>query len=125
MATSSIENVISIQAGGDLSATDFRFVKMHSVANELVSATADTDLLIGIRVNSPEDTEMTSVQIGGKAKITLGGTVTIGACLTADTAGSAVATSTDAKVYGAIALQAGDSGEVIECIVTPYQTFAG
>lgn len=120
MASKNVSPFQSFVAGANLSATDYRFVKSHTTQNQVVASTADTDKILGIRQNSPASGEECRVQIMGKAKITLGGTVTIGAWLTPSTAGSAIATTTDKKSVGAIALQAGDSGEVIECLITHF-----
>lgn len=121
MATRNTDNDQSFLAGADLSGTDYRFVKMHATtANAVDAATAATDSIIGVRQNSPASGVECHVVIGGKAKLTLGGTVTVGAWLTATTAGAAIATVTLNNVVGAQALEAGVSGDVIEVLVRTF-----
>jgi len=58
-----------------------------------------------------------TIATGGKYKVKTGGNVTSGAFLTSDGNGAAVATTTDKDIYGAIALEAGTSGDLVTCLV--------
>jgi hypothetical protein len=65
-----------------------------------------------------------SVAVAGITRLTLGGTVTRGAKLKSDASGYGVTSSTDTEEYGAVALQSGVSGDIIEVLVTPAQTLS-
>lgn len=55
----------------------------------------------------------------------LGGTVTVGASLKPSTNGVGIATTTPGDIIGAVALQAGVSGDVINVRVIPAGDFGG
>lgn len=115
-------------AGGNVSPC--RFVKLQT-DNTVVHATASTDNIWGITqpavhrfpLSGWDDgfaaiaTEMVNIFGPGDdmCDIELVGTVTIGAYLTASTSGKAIATTTDKDQVGAIAQQAGVSGDIIKC----------
>lgn len=61
-----------------------------------------------------------SIALGGVTKLKIGGTVAAGASLTATTAGVAIATTTDGDRAGAIALEGGVTGDIIEVLVAPH-----
>jgi hypothetical protein len=121
MATSNETNILSLISEGDLSATDFRFVKVGAAANGCVVCTSNTDIKLGIRQNSPYTGDIAKIYtLGSRAKLTLVGTVTIGAMITASTSGGGIATTTSKDFVGAIALQGGDANDVIDVLVVGY-----
>jgi hypothetical protein len=116
-----------------------RFVKLQT-DDTVVHATAASDELWGISQPSVRRLALSgwddgyagisgdgAINIFGpgddKCKLQLGGTVTIGAKLTATTAGKGVASTTDKDHVGAIAMQAGVDGDIID--VKPVRFDAG
>lgn len=75
MATSQLEayNTISILAGEDLTAAQFRFVKLSS--GKVVKAGAG-EAAIGVLLNKPASGEAASIQIGGVALVSVDAAVT-------------------------------------------------
>jgi hypothetical protein len=114
------------KSSSDMSATDYRFVKGSSADFVVEDATAGAQI-IGIRQESPDGSSVTqavNVAIAGTSKLTAGGTITRYAKLKSDANGAGVASSTDTDEYGAIALEDGVSGQVIEVLVVPGQTLS-
>jgi hypothetical protein len=119
MAGRSYENPHSYKAEAALSSTNYRFVKLGTNAQEVNTCGAG-ELPVGIRQNSPDAAGkgVEVVSIGCIAKLTLGsGGATAGAYLKSDSAGAGVATTTNADIVGAIALEAGSQNEVISVLV--------
>jgi len=106
-----------------------RFVKL-SAANEVIHATAATDVPVGI---SHEGTKSFDSNVAAAAKepiavysvgeiclVEAGGTISAGDLLEAGNAGTAVPLgSTGTRHYAAIALEGGAIGERIRCLVLP------
>lgn len=117
MSTQVTGPVISrFKAAADYSAKQY-FIMKQSDEDEVTIASAATDLLIGTLTNKPKAGENAAIFGrfgGGTGKVVLGGTVTRGAFLTADSAGKAVATTTVGQEVLGRALNAGDAGDIIE-----------
>lgn len=78
-------------------------------------AVAATAALYGVtREQIPAVGKVGDVQVRGKAIVTAGGTVAIGDTVSADSAGKAVADTTDAHFILGPAISAGGAGEDIE-----------
>lgn len=88
--------------------------------NTVAIATGDTDEVIGL---SADDIETGQTHIGvvtaGYAEAKLGGTVTYGQKLTADSAGRLVAINADTDRVCAIAMEGGAINEFIEVLIVP------
>jgi hypothetical protein len=111
----------------DMSATDYRFVMQGTADFVVADATAGAQIL-GVRIESPNgsvNVQPVNVAILGTAKVTAGGPITRGAKLKSDANGAALVTTTDTDEIGAIALEDGVSGQVIEVLLTPGNTLAG
>lgn len=124
-----IENIIQIfpfVAGADLSATDYRFVKVNSTAQEVEDAGAG-ELAIGIRRNSPEEGEgVEVVSVGQIAKLTAGsGGWSAGNYIKSDSDGAGVVASADKEIVNAIALTDCAAGAVGSVLVTIFTISAG
>ena len=118
-------NLKTFRTATDMSATDYRFVKMS--ADTVVVLSGAGEAIIGIRQDSPDGSvtaKDVNVAISGTSKLTLGDTVTVGAYLKSDAAGAGVPSTTDTEIYGAIALEAGVVGQVIEVLVKPSSTLS-
>jgi hypothetical protein len=108
------------------SKADYRNMQFHcmklSAEGEVTLATAATDFLVGTLENKPNIGENGSVLLrsgGATGKVKLGGTVTIGAFLTSDGSGHAVATTSLGDECIGRALAGGDSGDVVEYMPMP------
>jgi len=106
-------------AVADYSAKQYYIVKQSADATATL-ASAATDWLLGVIMNTPksgENVEVFGRQGGGTGKVILGtGGATRGSFLTADSAGKAVMTTTVGNEVLGRAIQAGDAGDIIEFI---------
>lgn len=101
--------------------TENTFVMVGTVDNQVLTATAGAKIL-GVA----EDPAAINVAIGithqGQVKLKLGGTISIGQKIKATTGGTGVYADTTKDEYGAIALEAGVSGDVISVLIDKGQT---
>jgi hypothetical protein len=102
-------------------AADYRLMQFHimcmSTEGIATLATAASDFLIGTLENKPNINENADVFLrtaAGTGKVICGGSVSLGASLTADSSGHAVTTTSAGNNVIGRALQAGDSGDIIE-----------
>lgn len=88
----------------------YRFVKVTD--NHTVGlCTLDTDLVIGISQNKPQNTgDPTTVGFSGVSKLTAGGTVTAGELLAPDSTGRGVSDGTHGKW---VAIDGGAVGQLV------------
>jgi len=115
----------TFKSTNDLRLKQFYIVKLTS--GEIVLAAAATDVLIGVLMNKPNAGENADVQLinsQGTCKVILGGSVSAGNMLTADSAGKAVATTSTGNYILGMALEDGDSGDVIEFMPCGHQRYA-
>ena len=92
-------------------------VKLGTLANTIVAAASATDLSIGIinaNAKSGFDIDVRLRTASGTSSVKLGGTVTLGAPLTANASGLAIVATTTLQQILGYALEAGVSGAVIE-----------
>lgn len=111
---------ISLVAGGDLSSSQYKFVKLDS-SGQAVAVAAATDRPIGVLQNNPTSGGVAEVLVAGGTKIKLGGNVAEGDIVSPDSDGDAVAivagTDTTKYICGT-ALTQGASGEIITAVVS-------
>jgi len=98
-------------AGADLSAAQFKFVKI-SGANVILAATAG-EQCIGVCIVGGASGAAVTVTRGGSVMVTAGATITAGAAVSTDAAGLAKAAATGNIIMG-YAREAGVNGQVIE-----------
>lgn len=105
-------------AGADLSAKQYRFVKIDTAADDqVIAAAAATDEIVGILQNDPTNGQAASIRTVGISKLLLGvGGATRGNRLTSDANGKGVVAA-GAQVVGAIALHTGVVGDIIPVLV--------
>lgn len=98
-----------------LIAKQYYIVKQHTDGTMILAA-AGTDKLVGVLQNKPAVGAAALVQIGGTAKVIAGGTITVGAWVTSDGNGKAVATTTDKDVVLGkyLGTASAASGDIIE-----------
>lgn len=108
---------ITRKAGADLSAKQFRFVKMSS--GNVVAGAAATDKVVGVLQNKPTSGDTAEIRLianGGTYKVVAGGAITEGAYITCDSNGEAIATTTAGNVVLGRALEAADDGDLFEVV---------
>ena len=110
---------ITLVAGADLSAAQYKFVKLDGSGNAVVCS-AITDRAIGVLQNAPLSGQEAEITVSGGTKVVAGGTVAIGGTLSTSTGATAVSvvvgTATTTYIFGT-ALTGGASGEVITAVV--------
>ena len=127
-AVTFVGDSISMKAGADLTALQFRFMKM-SATGAVDKAAADTDRTIGILQNKPSNTSSEGplaalVKVMGGSKLEVdgnAGAISAGSMLTADSVGRGVATTTTNKTVGAIALEGSTvQGDIISVLLVNF-----
>jgi len=85
----------------------YRLVKLGTSQDQVVAATADTDVLFGVTDESADATAGNPVNVifSGIVKVTIASATTKGAYITATTAGKGAATTTNLKKYIGILLE--------------------
>ena len=112
MAVIQTRDTRSFEAGGNVSAAQFKFVTLES-DGQVDLANAAGENCIGVLLNNPDAAgKAATVAISGKVMITAGGTIAAGAAVATDAAGDAVTATTGNIVMG-YALEAGVDGQVI------------
>lgn len=116
MAVKAVGTDISVVAGADLSAQQYRGVKVNT-AGALVLGNA-TDLnQIGVLQNNPGNGQPATVRISGVTKAKAGGTVAAGDRVTTDANGAFVTATTGKQVLG-VALTGAASGDVFTVLLS-------
>jgi hypothetical protein len=115
MATDNIGFLRSREAGESMTDKQHYIVQLDATGKIEVAEGA-TDLIVGVLQNTPAAGEEATYAFGGVAKVKAGGTVGVGAWVTTDGNGKAVATTTDGDVVIGrhIGTAAGASGDLIE-----------
>jgi len=111
---------VSLVAGGDLSAQQYKFVKLNS-SGQVVVCAAITDRPIGVLQNDPTSGKVAQVLVSGGTKLVLGGTVAAAASvgITSAGAGKAIVAGTDTTQYTlGYALTGGASGEIVTAVIS-------
>src|SRR4051794_34666153 len=116
MSTEHIGNTYSRVAGEAMTDKQFYIVQFDASGNIEVAEGA-TDLLVGVLQNTPASGEQAVYAYTGTAKVKAGGVIGVGAWVTTDGNGKAVATTTDRNVVigrymGAASCADGDLVEV-------------
>lgn len=122
MAIAGIQNLIpGAVAGGDMSAKQFHFAKVHSSTGKFVAPTAAGLACEGVFQNAPAGdghaASIAPVQSGEVSKLKLGSAVTAGAKLYSDAGGAGVTGATGSNVALATALEAGASGAIVSVLL--------
>lgn len=111
---------VTLVAGADLSAAQYKFVKLDNTG-KAVAVAAATDLPIGVLQNAPLAGQEAEVLVAGGSKLVLGGTVAAGAVVSPSAAGAGVAivhgTDTTKFAVGQ-ALTGGASGEIVTAVIS-------
>lgn len=121
MATSSAYMTIpGLIAGADLSAAQYKCVKLASTANEVVLAVLPADKSIGILLNDPADGEEALVAYSGVIKALAEASVTIGALVAASTTSRVkVTTTANDGIVGRAITASSTAGDMVSVMVHP------
>lgn len=109
--------MVTLPANGDLSASQFKFVKLNS-SGRLVACGAG-EAAVGVLQDDPRAAGRAgAVAIGGIVKAKAEGNVAAGAAVASDADGGVVTAATGNIVLG-IAVTGGASGEIISVLFHP------
>lgn len=111
----SLEPVIqAFEAGADLSALQYTFVKHGADGKKVVGAGAD-EKSVGILMNAPKSGEQAEVAVAGGAKLKSGGTIGLGASIRSDAAG--VGKAVTSGFAHAIAMDSAVANDIIPVLI--------
>lgn len=102
----------------DLSAKQYHFVKLNT--SGLVVAAGANEKTLGILQNAPNgssDEASAIVRCWGASKLKLGEAVIHGNFLTSTSTGTAEVADAANEEFGAIAIGAGDAGDLLACLI--------
>ncbi len=102
----------------------YRLVKLGTNADEVVAATADTDVIIGVTLEDADSTagNPISVVTSGIVKVVIASASSKGGYITATTGGKGVLTTTNLKKYVGILLETTTaSDQVAQVLLCPGQ----
>lgn len=104
-----------------LATKQFFIVKQHTDGTVILSAAA-TDKHVGIVQNKPAIGAAANIQILGTAKVIAGGAISVGAWVTSDGSGQAVATTNagDVIIGKYLGVAAAASGDIIEVQLSTF-----
>lgn len=114
-----IISVPGLLAGADLSAYQYRPVKLASTAGEVVAATAVTDIVIGILQNDPTDGQAASIAGVGSISLAVAGTsvLAVGNALTVNSTGLRPTTTDNTAICARAITAAVTKGDLITITV--------
>ena len=111
---------ITLVASGDLSAQQYKFVKM-SADNTCVICAAATDVPIGVLQNTPTSGKEASVTVIGGTKLVASAAIAAGVKIGTNNAGKADAkvagTDTTEYTVGAVIQASGADGDILTAVV--------
>ena len=111
---------ITLVAGADLSAAQYKFVKLNSSGQAILVAAA-TDKPIGVLQNAPASGGEANVTISGGTKFVGSGSIAVGAQIGSDANGKGAAlvagTDTTKYVVGTVLVATGADGEIGTAVI--------
>lgn len=101
---------------GEAMTDKLNYIVQLDATGKIEVGEGQTDLLVGVLQNTPAAGEMASYQFTGIAKVKAGGTIAIGAYVSSDANGKAVATTTNGHVVIGryVGTAAAADGDIIE-----------
>lgn len=110
---------ITLEAGADLSAAQYKFVKISS--GKAVLCAAATDIPVGVLQNSPTSGQEASITVAGGTKIVSSANIAAGVVIGTSSTGKADAkvagTDTTEYAVGQVILGAGADGEYLTAVI--------
>ena len=111
MAVFQSRDTRTFEAGGDLSAGQFKFVAL--AADGQIDLATDGAAAVGVLLNEPDAAgKAATVVVSGKTAVTAGGSITAGDDIASDLNGDAITAATGDIIVG-YALEDGVDGQVI------------
>ena len=111
---------ITLVAGADLSAAQYKFVEIGA-GGVVTVCNGATDRPIGVLQNAPLSGQEAEVVVAGGTKVVSSGNIAIGSAIGTDASGKAVAltagTDTTKFVVGTVILPASADGEILTAVV--------
>lgn len=111
---------VTLVAGADLSAAQYKFVKLNA-SGQVVVCSGATDLPIGVLQNDPASGAEAEVLVVGGTKILAGAAIGEGAQIGTSSAGKAAAlvagTDTTKYVAGTLLTESGADGEIVTAVI--------
>ena len=111
---------VTLVAGADLSALQYRFVKLDS-SWQAVKFAANTDLHIGVLQNAPTSGQEAEVLVVGGTKLVAGEAVAEGAVLSTTSVGKAdsiaVGTATTQYILGTALTEVAAADEILTAVI--------
>lgn len=111
---------VTLVAGADLSAAQYKFVKLNA-SGQVVVCSGATDLPIGVLQNDPASGAEAEVLVVGGTKIIAGAAIGEGAQIGTSSAGKAAAlvagTDTTKYVAGTLLTESGADGEIVTAVI--------
>lgn len=126
MASEQLGQMISAVAAADLSALQFRLMRVTGVSGTNPSVnvvTAATQAAVGVLQNAPISGAAATIATGGTSKVTAGATVAAGAEVMSDATGRVITAATAGSRVVGIALTGGAVGELIQVSLDHKATF--
>tara|TARA_R110001599_G_scaffold243355_2_gene443144 strand:+ start:2211 stop:2594 length:384 start_codon:yes stop_codon:yes gene_type:complete len=118
MATQESLKCITLEAGADLSSSQYKMVKLS--AGKAILCVAVTDIPVGVLQNKPTSGQAATVCVSGASKMLAGATINSGDQVGTDASSTAApyvaGTDTTSYVVGT-ALVGGSSGEVLTALI--------
>jgi hypothetical protein len=110
---------ISLEAGADLSAAQYKFVKIS--AGKAVVCSGATDIPIGVLQNNPVSGGEASIVVAGGTKIVAGAAIAAGVVIGTSSTGKADAkvagTDTTEYAVGAVILASGADADILTAVI--------
>ena len=114
---------MTFEAGGDLSAKQYFFVKLDS-DQQVILATGATDKVLGILQNKPESGEAAVVRLLGRSKVSADASLAIADLIGTSADGQAdvklPGTDTTEYVKGIVVKAVSNAAEIAEVILLPF-----
>ena len=112
-----------LDAGANLSAAQYKLVKLASTARQVILAAAKTDTVIGVLMNDPSaQGQPAEVACIGVVKLVAEASVSAGVNLVSNSTGQAQGSSTtDDDSFGVAITASTDAGDLITAVIGPSQ----
>ena len=111
---------VTLVAGADLSALQYRFVKLNS-SGEAVTCAANTDRPIGVLQNAPTSGQEAEILVVGGTKLVAGEAIAEGAVLSTTSVGKAdsitVGTATTQFILGTALTEVAADAEILTAVI--------
>lgn len=126
MSTGNITTALltkTVTIDSNLSSKTYHFVSFDATDRNVVNLQENATEMPLILLDDGDGSSTAkrgSIALAGITQLKIGGSVTAGDSLTATTGGVGIATTTDGDRAGAIALEGGASGDIIEVLIAPH-----